>query len=137
MSILISLNSSKLLIGFSTLLISIGSKYLFNDINDTEVREILSHPLMKQFIIFLILFLATRDIVISMCMSALLSLLVCTLFNKSSILYYPILFKGLHQLYRFNINAPRSITHEETISNIEDVNIQKSSIVGANDFWYL
>lgn len=83
------INNSKVMYGISSILISLGSKYVFGDITP-EHQAIFSHPIVKNFIIFLLIFSTTRDVVLSACLSALIATLLLTVFNKNSIYHHTI-----------------------------------------------
>jgi hypothetical protein len=59
-----ALNTSKIIIGLSSLFVGAGSKYLFGDVSE-KYEFILKHPITKQFIIFVVVFLSTRDLALS------------------------------------------------------------------------
>lgn len=71
-----TLNSSKIIIGLSSLLVGLGSKYLFGDINK-KYEFILEHPISKYFVILIIVFLSTRDLALS----AGITMLIFTIFQ--------------------------------------------------------
>lgn len=78
---LTKINGSKLLIGLSLLLINVGSKYVELNFSKTQ-EEALRNGLGRELLIFAMLFMGTRDIVISTIMTASFIVLSDYLFNE-------------------------------------------------------
>lgn len=79
---LTKVNGSKLLIGISLLLINVGSKYVEMNFSKTQ-EEALRNGLGRELLIFAMLFMGTRDIIISIVMTASFVVLSDYLFNEN------------------------------------------------------
>ena len=81
-----SLNSSKLLIGISMIVFNIGSKFLVIDMSKTQ-EQFFKNVFVRRITLFCIFFVATRDIVISLILTASFVTLAYGFFNENSRLY--------------------------------------------------
>tara|TARA_B110001450_G_C17664898_1_gene499092 strand:+ start:4669 stop:5169 length:501 start_codon:yes stop_codon:yes gene_type:complete len=77
-----SINSSKLLVGISLLLINVGSKYVEMNFSKTQ-EEALRNGLGRELLIFAMLFMGTHDILLSILMTAAFIVLSNYLFNEN------------------------------------------------------
>jgi hypothetical protein len=101
------LNSSKLFLGITMLMMNIGGKYIAEEIPQT-INKFFTHKYVKSLFVFSIIFIGTRDINIS---------LIITL------LFY-ILFK-----YLFEINSKSCILPKYII----DIDFNKDGKIDANE----
>jgi hypothetical protein len=83
LSLLYSLNDSKFFAGIVMLIMNIGSKYIVVELSRTQ-ESFLKYTLGRLLLIFSILWIGTRDIVISLLLTAVFVLLVDYLFNENS-----------------------------------------------------
>ena len=83
MSILDSLNNSKYFAGLMMIILNLGSKYLVLELSETQ-EKFLSNTIIRRFIIFTIVFIATRDIYVSFILTAIFIIFVSGLFNEKS-----------------------------------------------------
>lgn len=72
---------------------NIGSKFIVIELSDTQ-KELLSNTILRQVLIFCIAFVGTRDIIISLLLTAVFVILVDGLLHEASPMY--ILPKSLH-----------------------------------------
>lgn len=93
---LTKVNGSKLLIGISLLLINVGSKYVEMNFSKTQ-EEALRNGLGRELLIFAMLFMGTRDIIISIVMTASFIILSDYLFNENC--KYCILPKSMKKIH--------------------------------------
>ena len=77
------LNDNKVFAGIIILIMNIGSKYINIELSKTQENYI-KHSLGRQFIIFSILWVGTRDIFISLVMTLLFILFTDYLLNENS-----------------------------------------------------
>ena len=77
------LNSSKLFAGITMLILNVGAKYITVDFTKTQ-EAALKKALSREILIFVIIFTATRDIIISILMTAAFVILADHLFNNES-----------------------------------------------------
>jgi hypothetical protein len=77
------INTSKLFAGMLMILMNIGSKYI--DIGLTKSQEhALRNGLGREIVIFCVVFLGTRDLILSLIMTAVVIILFDHLFNETS-----------------------------------------------------
>lgn len=77
------LNNSKYFAGLMMLLMNLGSRYISLELSQFQ-EEILSNVIVRRAIVFTIIFIATRDIKISLIFTALFIILVSGVFNEDS-----------------------------------------------------
>tara|TARA_Y200000002_G_C22638473_1_gene645805 strand:+ start:697 stop:1083 length:387 start_codon:yes stop_codon:yes gene_type:complete len=78
-----SLNQSKVFAGILMILMNLGSKYIALELSETQ-EEFLSNIVIRRIVVFVVAFIATRDIIISLILTAVFILLVSGLFNDNS-----------------------------------------------------
>ena len=77
------LNNSKYFAGIMVLLLNISSKYITIEISDSH-KELIKHTIGRQILVFSMIFMATRDIYISLAMTAVFVVLADFLLNDKS-----------------------------------------------------
>jgi hypothetical protein len=77
------LNDNKYFAGIIMLTMNIGSKYVMIDLSKTQENYV-KYSLGRQLVIFSILWIGTRDIFISLVLTAIFILLVDYIFNENS-----------------------------------------------------
>ena len=102
--ILSSLNDSKYFAGLMMILLNLGSKYLSLELSQTQ-ESILGNPIIRRLLIFTVVFTATRDVWISILMTAAFIILVSGLFNEES--RYCILPRKVHKYSRHSKNITK------------------------------
>ena len=108
-----TLNSSKFFIGIMMIILNIGSKYIEIDLGKNQ-KQLLNNKIMRRVLIFTIVFIATRDVFISLIVTAIFIILVLNLFNDESKLC--ILPKSFRKL---DTNNDNEISDEEIIQAYE------------------
>jgi hypothetical protein len=78
-----SLNDSKFFAGIVMLVMNIGSKYIVVELSHTQ-ESFMKYTLGRLLLVFSILWIGTRDIVVSLLLTAVFVLLVDYLFNENS-----------------------------------------------------
>jgi|TARA_B110000261_G_C12924596_1_gene293858 hypothetical protein len=78
-----SLNQSKVFAGILMILMNLGSKYISLELSETQ-EEFLSNIIIRRIVVFVVAFIATRDIIISFVLTGVFILLVSGLFNDNS-----------------------------------------------------
>jgi hypothetical protein len=78
-----TLNSSKFFVGMMMIILNIGSKYIEIDLGKNQ-KQLLNNKIMRRILIFTIVFIATKDILISLTVTAVFVILVLNLFNQDS-----------------------------------------------------
>lgn len=77
------LNNSKYFAGLMMLLMNLGSRYISLELSQFQ-EEILSNVIVRRALVFTIIFIATRDIKVSLIFTALFVVLVSGIFNEDS-----------------------------------------------------
>lgn len=77
------LNNSKYFAGIMVLLLNISSKYITIEISDSH-KEFIKNTIGRQILVFSMIFMATRDIYISLAMTAVFVVLADFLLNDKS-----------------------------------------------------
>ena len=79
----IGLNSNKYILGLMILLINLGARYIGNEVGDF-MHKVLNHKFARRFLIFLVLWMGTRDLVVAGVITIGFIVLVNTVFNEHS-----------------------------------------------------
>ena len=88
-------NSNKYIYGFLMILLNMGAKYIEMDLGDNH-RNFLSSTVLRRMLIFTIAFIATRDFIASLIITACFIIIVLNLFNhKSQYCILPKSYKAL------------------------------------------
>lgn len=83
MDYILSLNNSKFVAGITMLVVNLGSKYLAQELSDSQ-EALFTNVIIRRFVIFTVVFMATKDLVISLVLTAVFIVLVSGLFNENS-----------------------------------------------------
>lgn len=78
-----SINNSKYFYAITMILLNMGAKYLEMDLVDSH-RQFLSSKVIRRIIIFTVSFVATRDVIASLIITASFVIIVLNLFNENS-----------------------------------------------------
>lgn len=89
-AIIANINTSPVFIGTMMLLMNLGARFLPAEVTRSQ-EAFLSHPYFRRFLIFVIMFIATRNVVYAFWLSLLVILAIGYLFNENSALC---LFRG-------------------------------------------
>ena len=100
-------NQSKYFYGILMILLNIGAKYIEIDIPKHH-KQFLSSKLIRRILIFTVAFIATRDVIVSLVITAAFIILVLNLFNNES--QYCILPKSFKDL---DLNKDGEISPDE------------------------
>jgi hypothetical protein len=113
-----SVNNSKFFAGIMMLMVNIGSRYVTVKFSKSQ-EEYIKNQIAREFLIFSIIWMATRDVIISVIMTASFIILADYLFNENSkFCILPEKFKNLQ--YLIDSNNDGIITDEE-IKKAEDI----------------
>lgn len=82
-SIINFVNTNKYIIGIMMILMNIGSKYAMAEVSPLQ-NNFLNNKIVRRLLIFTIFFVATRDLIVSLIMTAVFIILVLELFNENS-----------------------------------------------------
>ena len=78
-----TLNNSKYFAGFMMIVLNLGSRFLVNELSETQ-EQFISNRIFRRFIIFSIAFIATRDVYVSLIITAVFVIIVSNIFNENS-----------------------------------------------------
>ena len=79
-----NINNNKYFYGLMMIMLNIGSKYLTLDLSAPFLKAILSSTVIRRILIFSIVFVATRDLKISLILTASFVIIALNLFNEKS-----------------------------------------------------
>lgn len=77
------LSGNKYILGLMILLINIGARYIGNEVGDF-MHKVLNHKFSRRFLIFLVLWMGTRDLVVAGVITISFIVVVSTIFNEHS-----------------------------------------------------
>lgn len=77
------LSGNKYMLGLMILLINIGARYIGNELGDF-MHKVLNHKFARRFLIFLVIWMGTRDLLVALVITISFILLVNTVFNENS-----------------------------------------------------
>ena len=77
------LNNNKYFTGIMILVLNLGSRFLVMELSNTQ-KQILSNKIIRRFVVFTVVFIATKDIYVSFIITAVFIVLVSGLFNENS-----------------------------------------------------
>jgi len=122
-----SINQNKFIIAISLILLNIGSKYI--NLNLTKGQEKLIKSISGEILIFAICFMASRDIIVSLIITLIFSLLQRFFLNeRSNYCILPNNFKDLIKI--IDINDDSKVSKEEVdriIKILEKSNAQDNN----------
>ena len=78
-----SINGSKLFAGLMMIFLNIASRFITIDLSETQ-KEYLTNSILRQVLIFAVAFVGTRDLIISLVLTAVFTVLVDGLLNDNS-----------------------------------------------------
>jgi hypothetical protein len=77
------LSGNKYILGIIILLINLGARYIGNELNDFS-HKILNHKFARRFLIFLVIWMGTRDLICAIILTTCFIVLSNTLLNEQS-----------------------------------------------------
>ena len=122
-----SLNSSKFVAGLALLTLNIGSKYISLGFSENQ-EAYLKHGLARQMLIFSIAWVGSKDLIISIILTAAFTVLAGYLFNENSkFCLLPNRWKQLHDSLDINNDGIISDKElEEAINTLNKIKEQKN-----------
>lgn len=105
------INSSAYFSGIMMLLLNIGSKYITIDLSKNQ-EQLFKNNIMRQILIFSIIWIGTKDIIVSLVLTAVFVILADYLFNeKSSFCIIPDYMKRIEKA--MDINNDNNVSDSE------------------------
>lgn len=128
------INNSRLVAGLAILVLNIFSKYVELNLSKTQ-EAFIKNSITREILIFIIAFVGTRDIIISILLTAAFIILSNTIFNeKSNLCIIPDKYKQLHDVIDTNKD---NIISQKEIDRARDIlykaNIQKNKEIQLNN----
>ena len=77
------LNTNKYFTGIMMIILNLGSRFLVMELSENQ-EQLLSNKVIRRFVVFTVVFIATRDIYVSLIITAIFIILVSGLFNENS-----------------------------------------------------
>tara|TARA_B100000989_G_C19524254_1_gene465913 strand:+ start:1642 stop:2007 length:366 start_codon:yes stop_codon:yes gene_type:complete len=77
------LNNNKFFTGVTMLAVNLGSKYLAHELSESQ-QELFNNKIIRRFILFTVVFMATKDIYVSLILTAVFIVIVSGLFHEDS-----------------------------------------------------
>lgn len=114
------MNGNKYLAGIALLMLNLGSKYLIIDISKST-EQLLKLTIIRRFTLFSIFFIATRNILVSLILTAVFIVFSSGLFNDNS--KFCILPKKLKEV---DIEPKE---YQKALEIVEKYNIQQNNIM--------
>jgi hypothetical protein len=113
-----SLNNNKIILGLAILFFNIASKYLAIEISDSE-EALIKNLVTRELFIFILIFINTRDIILSIILTACFIILANTIFNtKSQFCMIPEKYRKLEKVLDSNKDG---IVSEKEIENAKKI----------------
>lgn len=78
-----NMNSSKYMAGIMMILMNLGGRYISTEISDFQ-EEFFESPYVRRIFIFVVCFIATRDVKVSLILTIVFIVLVSGIFNENS-----------------------------------------------------
>jgi len=78
-----SINGSRLFAGLMMIFLNIGSRFITIELSKTQ-KEYLTNTILRQILIFAVAFIGTRDVVTSLILTAVFTILVDGILNENS-----------------------------------------------------
>ena len=78
-----TLNQSKYFAGIMMIVLNLGSKYITLELSESQ-DELFKNKIIRRFLVFTVVFVATRDIFVSLIITGIFVILVSGLFNENS-----------------------------------------------------
>ena len=77
------LNNNKYFTGIMMIILNLGSRFIIMELSESQ-EQLLSNKIIRRFVIFTVVFIATRDIYVSLIITSVFIILVSGLFNENS-----------------------------------------------------
>jgi hypothetical protein len=132
-----SINGSKLFAGLAMIILNLFSKYVVVDLSKSQ-EAFIRNTITREILIFIIVFVGTRDIIISLLITAAFVILSNTIFNeKSRFCMMPHKYINLEKI--FDANKDGYISEKE-VKDAEEIiykaRIQKHKLSQINELNY-
>lgn len=132
-----SINSSKLIAGLAMIILNLFSKYVVVDLSKSQ-EAFIRNTITREILIFIIVFVGTKDILMSILITAAFVILSSTIFNeKSRFCIMPHKYKNLEKILDANNDGYIS---EKEVKEAEEIlhkaRLQKHKLAHINQLNY-
>ena len=132
-----SINGSKLLAGLAMIVLNLFSKYVIVDLSKSQ-EAFIRNTITREILIFIIVFVGTRDIIMSILITAAFVILSSTIFNeKSRFCMMPHKYRNLERIVDANKDGYIS---EKEVKDAEKIlhkaSLQKHKLAQINELNY-
>ena len=111
--------NNKYLIGFIMILINLGARFIVNELNEDQLK-IVNSTHVRRIMIYLVIFMATRDVFITLFIGTITILIIKEYFNNES-------DNSLIKKENKNTNISEKIKNkEENIKDLKNLNESKT-----------
>ncbi len=118
-----SINNSKLIAGLGMIVLNIYSKYVVFNFSKSQ-EQFIKNTLTREILIFIIAFVGTHDVILSLGITAIFIVLSSTVFNeKSKLCIIPKKYRDIEKI--IDKNKDGNVSKEEIKSAIEILNKAK------------
>lgn len=115
--------NNKFLIGIIMIIINIGARFIVNELNEEQLK-IVNSTYVRRIIIYLVVFMATRDIFITIIIGTITILIIKEFFNNES---ENSLIKNTNSNNNNNNNISEKIKNiEENLNELKKINESKN-----------
>lgn len=77
------LNNNPYFSGIALLMLNLGSRYIMSDLGEFH-QKVLSHEIVKKIILFFLFFVGTRNVITSLILTIMFSVIIYGIFNENS-----------------------------------------------------
>ena len=117
------INSSKLIAGLGMIILNLYSKYVVFNLSKSQ-EQFIKNTLTREILIFIIAFVGTHDLLLSLALTAIFIVLSSTVFNeKSKLCIIPKKYRQIEKI--IDKNNDGNVSKEEIKSAIEVLNKAK------------
>jgi hypothetical protein len=132
-----SINSSKLVAGLAMIILNLFSKYVVVDLSKSQ-EAFIRNTITREILIFIVVFVGTKDILMSILITAAFTILSNTIFNeKSRFCMMPHKYKNLEKILDTNNDGYVS---EKEVKDAEEIlhkaRLQKHKLAQINQLNY-
>lgn len=133
---LMSLSSSKFFSGLVVIMLNIGSKYVTIKLSNSQKKFLNEYDIFRQILIFSILWMGTKDLYLSLIMTAVFLLLTQHVFNEES--RYCVLPKSWTKVQKaMDLNKDGEVSEIEIDNAIKTLNKAKSQQRNRNETLFI
>ena len=116
------LNKNKIFIGVSMLLLNLGSRFLIEELSETQ-EDLFNNKVFRRIVLFCVIFIATKDITTSFLLTGAFIVFVQGLFNEDS--KYCIMRKSTFQNQNNKVSKEEYLKCKKTVEKYEKQKLKR------------